>query len=136
MISQLDNCEGDLEDFNATGNTLQNLLSQYNSKDKSVPRRVSHLNAEYRKIHYRLADRLADVQQVTEQAQEFTIIIKDFNTWINIVKEELEAKLSSPVVRDVILLKQRIDEIEVGIVIALLLVLLNRVSVCCIASYR
>ena len=80
-----------------------------------IERRVSHVRTEYRKVCDLLSVRLGDVKQVSDQAKEFTMILDDFRTWLIIMKQEVEKKHSVPIKNDVVALKARIEDCEVGV---------------------
>ena len=112
-MSQAKSCEDDLERYNAVGNSLKTLLSQYRGNTRPIERRVTQLNAEYRKLFEQLATRLADVHEVWDQAREFTMIVDDVYAWLVILRKDIDVQRNTPVERDVHILKGIIEDYEV-----------------------
>ena len=108
-----ESCEKDLTRFSSVGSSLKDLLSQYKGNAKTVERRMSSLNLEYRRICERLALRLEDVKIVSDQATELTMLLEDLSSWLVIMKKDVESKQTVTLKRDVKALKTFIEDCEV-----------------------
>ena len=110
----MDNREPDLKTLNKAGDNLQNLLDQYGSDKSVIKKEQDTENETYRQIRARLADRLAEIEEVTEKSKDFSKVTRETYKWVVSATEKVEPKLSKPISRDVKKLKEQIEEIEVN----------------------
>lgn len=115
MISRVDSKENDLKAFSKAADNLHKLLDQYGSDDEDILQSRSTMNERYRGARAKLTERLADVDQMTEKAKQFSDVIKESNKWITGVNEKVEPKFSKGVPKDPAKIEGIIQEIEVRI---------------------
>ena len=115
MISRVDSKENDLKAFSKAADNLHKLLDQYGSDDEDVMETRGHVIERYRSARAKLTERLSNIDQVTEKANQFNDVIKDSHKWVTSMTEKIEPKFSKGVPKDTAKIEAIIQEIEVCI---------------------
>ena len=99
--------------FSKAADDLHRLFDQYGSDDEEIMERRSAVNERYRNARARLTEKLSEIDQVTEKANQFNKVVKESRKSIAAISEKIEPKFSKGVPRDPAKIEASIQEIEV-----------------------
>ena len=111
MITKVDKKEDDLKEYNISADKIQNLLDQYSANKEDVEKKQAYVNDRFRKIRSKLTERQADIEEITEKAQDFDTNLTQSRKSVSDIGKKFATSLKKP--KDEKKVKDAVDEVDV-----------------------